>query len=67
MKAIGGQYEYSNSAKYQIGRPRSVCPAWRADAVRAGNEICPRRRVQTSRNAIHWVRKVSNRKRLLLN
>ena len=36
MRAIGGQYEYSNSAEYQIGRHRTLCAAGRADAVGAG-------------------------------
>ena len=36
MRAIGGQYEYSNSAEYQIGRPRTLCAAGGADAVGAG-------------------------------
>jgi hypothetical protein len=33
VRAIGGQYEYSNSAEYQIGRPRTLC------AAGAGNVI----------------------------
>ena len=36
MRAIGGQYEYSSSAEYQIGRPRTLCAAGGADAVGAG-------------------------------
>ena len=36
MRAFGGQYEYSSSAEYQIGRPRSLCAAGGADAVGAG-------------------------------
>ena len=49
MRAIGGRYEYSNSAEYQIGRLRSLCAAARADAVGVGQSsfaiadasICP--------------------------
>ena len=51
VKAIGGLYEYSKSAKYQIGRPGSVCPAGRADATGLGEPLVegPVERVDVAR------------------
>jgi hypothetical protein len=69
VRAIGGQYEYSNSAEYQIGRPRNFMRrGGRGRRRRRAVKLRPRRRLHTSRNATNSVQmKVSNRPRLLPN
>ena len=41
MRAIGGQYEYSNSAEYQIGKPRTLCAAGGQTPSAPGSQASP--------------------------